>query len=192
MALKASQELISVEDYLAGELQSEIKHEYLGGVVHAMSGGTVNHGRVGGNCFGSLFTSLKGQKCQPYNSDVALRITLPSQIRFYYPDLQIVCDSNDGDEQFQDKPVVVIEILSNSTRRIDLGEKRDAYLAIPTLKVLLIIDPADHFVRVDRRHQEGGFQQERYRDLDEVIPLPEVGTALPLTEIYEGIDLATG
>ena len=121
---------------------------------------------------------------------MALRITLPSQIRFYYPDLQIVCESNDGDEQFQDQPVVVIEILGDSTRRIDLGEKRDAYLAIPTLKVLIIIDPADHFVRVDRRHTEGGFRQECYRDLTEVIPLPEVETALPLAEIYEGIDLS--
>lgn len=191
MALKARQELISVEDYLAGELQSEIKHEYLGGVVHAMSGGTVYHGRVGGNCFGSLYTSLKGKRCQPYNSDVALRINLPSHTRFYYPDLQIVCDSNDGDEQFQEQPVVVIEVLSDSTRRIDLGEKRDAYLAIPTLKVLLIIDPAAPFVRVDRRHLDGGFQHESYRDLTEVIPLPEVEAALPLADIYEGIDLVS-
>ncbi len=72
---------------------------------------------MGGNCLVSLGISLKGQKCQPYNSDVALRITLPSPIRVHDPDLQIVCESNDGDEPFQDKPVVVIEILSDSTRR---------------------------------------------------------------------------
>jgi len=171
---KESQELISVEDYLEGELRSETRHEYLGGVVHAMSGGKLRHGRAGGNCMISLGTTLKGKKCQPYNSDVALKITLPSQIRFYYPDLQIVCDSLGDDEQYQDKPTVVIEVLSESTRRIDLGEKRDAYLSIPTLAVLIIIDPADTFVRVDRRLKDGGFAQETYNSL---------------AEIYEGISL---
>ena len=181
--------MISVADYLAEELHSETKHEYLGGVLHAMSGGTVHHGRSGGNCFGSLFSSMKGRRCQPYNSDVALRVTLPSHVRFYYPDLQIVCDSNNGDDQFQDRPVVVIEVLSNSTRRIDLGEKRDAYLAIPTLKVL-IIDPADHFVRVDRRQNNGGFQQETYQELTDTIDLPEVETNLHLADIYDGIQIS--
>ncbi len=189
MALKESQKMVSIQDYLEGELHSEIKHEYLGGIVHAMPGGTVAHSRVGGNCFGSLFSSLKGKSCRPFNSDMALKVILPSQIRFYYPDLQIVCESKDDDDQFQDKPVVIIEVLSESTRRIDLGEKRDTYLAIPTLEVLIIIDPDQVFVRLDRRVENNGFLQETFNELDQVIDLPEVDASLPLADIYDGIKM---
>ncbi|MDB4544511.1 Uma2 family endonuclease [Akkermansiaceae bacterium] len=189
MALKESQKMVSIQDYLEGELHSEIKHEYLGGIVHAMSGGTLDHGRIGGNCMVSLGSSLKGKPCQPFNSDVALKIILPTQIRFYYPDLQIVCESNAGDEQYQDKPVIIIEVLSESTRRIDLGEKRDTYLAIPTLQVLIIIDPDQVFVRLDRRVENNGFLQQTFNELDQVIDLPEVDASLPLADIYDGIKM---
>ncbi len=69
MALLKHGELISVEDYLAGELVAEIRHEYLGGVVHAMAGGKIRHSAVSGNVFASFFNSLRGKGCQPFNSD---------------------------------------------------------------------------------------------------------------------------
>jgi Uma2 family endonuclease len=90
---------------------------------------------------------------------------------------------------FTDKPVVVVEVLSDSTRRLDVGEKRDAYLSIPSLKVLMIIDPARVYVNVDRRKPLGGFAQEEYRQLDQRIDLPEIEASLPVSDIYEGISL---
>ena len=190
MELVTCEELISVEDYLSGELVSERKHEYLGGVVHAMAGGKLRHHRAVGNVFASLFNSLRGKGCQPFNSDTKVRIILPAQTRFYYPDVQVVCESLGDEETFQDKPVVVVEVLSDSTKRIDLGEKRDAYLAIPSLRVLIIVDPARLWVQVDRRKVTGGFEQEIYRDLGDLIQLPEIEGELMVGEIYEGISLA--
>jgi Uma2 family endonuclease len=83
---------ISVEDYLAGELASRVKHEYLGGYVYAMAGARNVHNVIAGNVFGSLHARLRGKPCQPFNSDTKIRVRLPTkQWRFYYPDTSIVC-----------------------------------------------------------------------------------------------------
>ena len=67
---------ISIADYLDGELISKLRHEYLGGTVHAMSGGTVNHSAISLNVGGILFGSLKGKQCRAFNSDMKLRLDL--------------------------------------------------------------------------------------------------------------------
>lgn len=189
MASVAEKEWVSIDDYLAGELVAEVKHEYLGGMVHAMSGATIRHNRVSGNIFMALGNQLRGQSCRPFNSDTKVRLDLPLQTRFYYPDLQVVCDSREDEDSYQDKPVVVVEVLSDSTRRVDLGEKRDAYLTIPSLRVLLIVDPARLWVQVDRRGSSGGFTQELYRAEGDLIPFPEIKCELPISEVYEGVRL---
>ena len=178
--------LISVEDYLEGELLSPIKHEYVGGVVYAMAGARNAHNRIKGNIFGLSHNKLRGKACQPYDSDTKVRIFLPNQIRFYYPDDQIVCESNPYDDSYQDKPVVIFEVLSRRTRRTDEGEKKDAYLQIPSLAVYALVEQDEPAVVVFRR-TEGDFKREVYQGLDAVIPLKEVGFDLPLREIYEGI-----
>ena len=73
--------LVSVEDYLAGELGSPVKHEYLGGVVHAMAGARNVHNRIASSTLGKLDARLLGRPCQPYNSDTKIRIRLPTQTR---------------------------------------------------------------------------------------------------------------
>ena len=125
--------LISVEDYLDGELVSPIKHEYLGGVVYAMAGARNVHNDIAG---ASTTTANPGCPCRPYNSDTKVRVRLSTHTRFYYPDAMVVCQANPPDDSFQDHPVVVAEVLSNATRRTDEGEKKDAYLSIPTLSRL--------------------------------------------------------
>src|SRR5713226_8672303 len=119
--------LISVEDYLAGELVSPIKHEYLGGVVYAMAGARNVHNLIASNTLVALGSRLRGRPCRPFNSDTKTRIRLPAQVRFYYPDVSVICRPNPQTESFQDEPVVLFEVLSRRTRRIDEGEKRDAY-----------------------------------------------------------------
>lgn len=178
---------VSVEDYLAGEIHAKVRHEYLGGTVHAMAGGTSNHSAILLNTGGSLFASLRGRKCRAFNSDMKVRLELTGHARFYYPDLQVVCEPGSGDSHYQDKPVVIIEVLSESTRRIDLGEKRDAYLAIPTLKVLLFIESEAATVLVLRRKPQGGFAEEFYTGTEAVIALPEIEASLPLADAFDGI-----
>jgi Uma2 family endonuclease len=84
--------LISIEDYLAGELVSPIKHEYLGGAVYAMAGARNSHNRIKGNILASLHLKLRGKRCEVWDSDTKIRIHLPNEVRFYYPDDSVVCD----------------------------------------------------------------------------------------------------
>src|SRR5713226_10746586 len=120
--------LISVEDYLASELDSPTKHEYLGGVVYAMAGARNAHNTIASNTLIGMGARLRGNKCRPLNSDTKVRIRFPTHVRFYYPDASVVCVPNPPNELFQDNPAVIAEVLSRSTRRIDEGEKKDAYL----------------------------------------------------------------
>ena len=83
---------------------------------------------------------------------------------------------------------MVVEVLSDSTRRLDLGEKKDAYLSIPTLEVYLLVEPEILKVIAYRR-TEHGFVREVWEELDSVVPLPEVGVEFPMGEIYRNVDL---
>lgn len=180
-------DLVSIEDYLAGELESPTKHEYVGGGVYAMAGARNLHNMVKGNTFAYLHGRLRGRSCRPFDSDTKIRIRLPTEVRFYYPDASIVCRPNAPTDSYQDEPVVIVEVLSRKTRRIDEGEKKDAYLTVPTLAVYLLVEQETALVICHRR-TERGFVREAYAGLDAVIALPEVGIDLPLTEIYDGVE----
>ena len=97
----------------------------------------------------------------------------------------VVCHPNPATDHFQDQPVVVIEVLSESTRRSDLEEKRDAYLTLPSLKVLLFVESDRPSVIVHRRKPEGGFGVEYYSGSEGAIALPEIEAELPLAELYQ-------
>ena len=181
---------ITVIDYLAGEEISDMKHEYLGGTVYAMAGATIRHNNIALNCLASLHGKLRGKSCQPFNSDTKVRIEFPDHSRFYYPDAMVVCQSNPDSDHFQTQSVVIIEVLSDSTRRADLGEKRDAYLTIPSLKVLLFVESEAPAITLHRRLLEGGFTIERHSGLDAIVPLPEIEASLSLADLYERVEFA--
>lgn len=181
---------LGVDEYLEAELHSQIRHEYLGGEVHAMAGGNNRHSAIASNILGLLFSDLRGRQCQAFNSDTKVRIELINQTRFYYPDAMVVCEGNKESEQYQDRPVVIFEVLSESTRRTDLAEKKEAYLTIPSLKVLMFVEPDEPFAVIYRRGSNGGFGREEYSGLDSVVPLPEIGAELALQEIYERLEFA--
>jgi Uma2 family endonuclease len=181
--------LLSVEDYLAGELISPTKHEYLGGVVHAMAGARVSHNDITSNILVALGVRLRGKRCKPYTSDMKIRVQVGRQTRFYYPDVSVVCESNPKSESFQDKPKVIFEVLSKDTRRTDTGEKHDAYLTIQSLSAYILVEQEAPLVVVFRR-TVAGFEREVYEGLDAVIPLAEIEAELPLSEVYAGVDFA--
>ncbi|HZZ81087.1 MAG TPA: Uma2 family endonuclease [Gemmataceae bacterium] len=181
--------LVSVEDYLDGELHSPIKHEYVGGVVHAMAGASNAHNVINYNTLISIGIRLRGKRCQVHGSDTKVRIDLQNEVRFYYPDQHVFCEPNPLSDSFQDRPVVIFEVLSRSTRRTDLGEKKDAYLTIPSLRVYGLIEQDEPTVIVFRRGPKE-FAREVYHGLDAVIPLTEIEIELPLAEIYERIEFS--
>jgi Uma2 family endonuclease len=179
-------QLVSIEDYLAGELCSSLKHEYLGGFVYAMAGARNIHNSIAINTIAALHRALRGQPCRPFNSDTKIRIQLPTHVRFYYPDASVVCRPNPPDQSYQDEPVLLVEVLSKATRRIDQGEKQEAYLTLPSLSVYLLIEQ-DFPAVVALRRTKSGFIREVYEGLDAVVPLGEIGTELRLADIYEDV-----
>src|SRR5882757_2625151 len=119
---------ISVEDYLKAERAATEKHEYYQGEIFAMSGASLKHNRISVNVLTELGNKLKGKGCQPYGSD--LRIHIPKNTLFTYPDISIICgDPNLTDNSFDTatNPSVIIELLSKSTRNYDKGEKFTLY-----------------------------------------------------------------
>jgi Uma2 family endonuclease len=179
---------VTVEDYLAEEEVSPVKREYRDGIVYDMAGARNVHNDISVRALGQLYLQLRGKPCKPCNSDTKVRILLTSGTRFYYPDAFVVRNPNPANDACHDAPVVVLEVTSTSTRRIDLGEKKDAYLAIPTLMVYLVAESTEAVVQVFRRSPNGDFHRELAIGLEAIIPLPEIGVTLALADLYEGID----
>jgi Uma2 family endonuclease len=179
---------ISIEEYLATEEASPVKREFFDGLVFEMTEFTNRLNEISGNALGQFYTQLRGKPCKPCNSDTKVRIPLITGTRFYYPDAFVVCHPNPPDDHFHDAPVVILEVTSPSTRRIDLAEKKDAYLAIPSLMVYLVAESTEPVVQVYRRSPNGDFHRELSIGLEAIIPLPEIGVSLALADLYEGID----
>lgn len=178
---------LSVTDYLEGEEVSSVKREFVDGVVYAMAGASVNHNRIATNATIAVGAPLRGQRCQVFNSDTKVRIRQSHSTRFYYPDLSIVCRPNPGTDSYHDEPVVIIEVISESTRRVDEFEKRDAYLSINSLSVYILLEPRTAAALAYRRIDHG-FAKENYAGMDAIIPLPEIGCSLNLAECYANVD----
>lgn len=181
--------LVEVDEYLKGELVSHVKHEYVGGHIYAMTGMRNGHNLIAGNILGFVGYRLRWNRCRPFNSDTKIRIRSTAQLRFYYPDVSVICRPNPQAESFQDEPAVVFEVVSRKTRRIDEGEKKDAYLTIPSLSVYVLVEQETAEVSLYRRTAQG-FVREAYEGLDAELPLPEVGISLPLSEVFDGVEFS--
>ena len=181
---------VSAEEYLAAEELATTKHEYVDGWVRAMTGATVRHNQVTMNCLFCFLRALDGKRCQPFHSDMKLRIRDQENSRFYYPDLQIICESNAPSDQFQDSPTLIVEVLSPSTRQYDLDEKLNAYLSIPSLQWYIILEQHQPIAIVLRR-TDNGFLREVYEGLQAIIDLPGLGCVLPLNEVYRNVEFTS-
>ena len=178
---------ILVRDYLDGERQAKRKHEYVNGVVYAMAGGNVQHSRIGSNATVALGAQLRGQRCQVFNSDMKIRVRLSRETRFYYPEASVVCQQNKANDSFQDSPVVIVEVISESTRRTDEYEKCEAYLTIDSLNTYILVEQTSASALVYRR-ADSGFDREVYTGLDAIIPLPEIECKLSFRELYQNVE----
>ena len=179
-------DLISVDDYLAGEQQSDVRHEYVAGVVCEMGDTTNAHSIIAANVQGTLHEQLKDSPCREFNSDTKVRIRSNQGVRFYYPDVQVVCQQNPQSDVFQDSPVLIVEVLSGSTRRTDEGEKKDAYLSIPSLQAYVMIEQLTKQAVVHRRI-ENGFERQLFSGEACEIVIDDPSLSMPFGEIYRDI-----
>ena len=182
-------ELISIQEYLEGELLSEVRHEYIGGCVYAMAGASDDHNRIGGNIFSFLHAALRGKRCEPFGSDMKFKI--PRFDSFYYPDVMVTCDPTDDAKYFRERPTVVFEVLSPETERTDTREKRYAYDTVEALKVYVLVAQDRTEAVIYRRTPEGAWSTETVQGLNATLQLPEIAIEIPFARIYERTAVVT-
>jgi Uma2 family endonuclease len=128
--------ILSIEEYLALEAATGLKHEYVLGQVYALAGASENHNRIAANVLAALLPAARAARCRVVGSDQKLQ---PGNDLYYYPDVQVLCDPTDNDPLIKRRPCVVVEIASDSTEAIDRREKLLVYRDIPSLSLYLIV-----------------------------------------------------
>ena len=177
-----SRQQMSIEDYLAFEDRSAVKHEFAAGEVFTMAGASERHNRISMNIAGALHQFTRRTKCSTLVSDMKVKI---DQV-IYYPDVLVACDAEDSAPYFKTAPSLIVEVLSTSTERIDRGEKLYNYRQIATLKAYVLVSQND--VRVDVYRRAGSqWYFESYADLSDLISLECPETVISLADIYERI-----
>ena len=181
----ASYPHLSVEDYLASEDGGEVRHEYIDGQLYAMTGASDRHGLITLNIATCLRPLLRGTPCQLFANDMKVRLKISQQDIFYYPDLLLSCDPTDRATYYRSKPCLLVEVLSDSTARLDSREKRFAYQTIPSLKEYLLVSQSTRLVQIYRRRQDWA----REICTQGSITLDCLAYDLPLEVIYEDVPL---
>ncbi len=174
---------VTVAEYLEGEKDSEVRHEYLHGEIYAHAGASITHNLISGNIFRVLAAAADETTCRVYASDMKVRI---EESVFYYPDVMVVCKAP-TDEYYESEPCVIVEVLSESTSRKDRFEKRLAYQTMPSLELYLLVDSRKRKVTGYYRTPEGWL--ERTFGKEEAIDIPCLATHMPYRALYQKTSL---
>lgn len=178
---------ISVADYLNGELKSEIRHEYIGGLVYAMAGASRRHNVICGNLFAGLRAHLRGTPCQVFMVDLKARLRIAGEDIFYYPDLMVTCDPRSNDPYFESFPKVLIEVLSPETERIDRREKFSTYTQVETLEEYILVAQENMEVTVFRR--ANNWLPDVANQREQQLRVSSLDFSMPLSAIYENAQM---
>lgn len=173
------------EEYLAFEERSPVRHEYVGGVVHAMSGGSVRHARIIGNVLSRLREASAGGRCEAFAQ--VLKVSVDEET-FYYPDVLVTCGALDEEAVVVTDPCLLVEVLSPSTRVVDRREKVSNYRRIAALRAYLIVETRYRKVERYWRGAGGGWQYDvATPDAGGQVAVPCPKGVLTLDQIYEGV-----
>lgn len=173
---------ISEEDYLAGELISDTKHEYVDGDVFAMAGASKKHNLISRNFSFEFEKGLRNNNspCSTFSSDMKVRLNHVTT-SYFYPDVMVVCDSDEKDDYFQNSPVIIVEVLSKATSKYDKSNKRLAYFNLPSLKEYVLVEQENCEVVVFEK--EKGWQSSYYFLGDEIV-FKSIGIRISVEDIY--------
>jgi Uma2 family endonuclease len=182
--------LASEEVYLLEELSRAVRHEYLGGVAYAMSEASAHHNLIAGNLYVALRQHYKPLGCRVFQESMKVRIPWGDQPYYYYPDGMVCCEENDrGDEYDCERPCILIEVLSDSTARIDRVEKLQAYQQLPSLRHYIIVSQqTSHVIWHQRALQwKGEFITDAKRAITLDCGDSHPAITLDLATIYDGV-----
>jgi Uma2 family endonuclease len=187
--------LYTPQEYLLLERSAFEKHEYFQGELFTMAGASNNHNIISINIIGSLRRKLQQQGCRLYANDMRTRV---STSHYTYPDIVVVC----GKPEFLDNafdtllnPVVIMEILSDSTKEYDRTRKFDHYRTIPSLREYVLLEQdmvrVERYSRIENPHvppERTLWAFQAITTIEESLTLQSVDCTVPLTEIYEDIE----
>jgi len=175
-------------EYLAVERAAEFKSEFFDGEMFAMAGGTRRHSLIGGNLVREFGSKLRGRPCVAYNGD--LRVKIEATGLLTYPDLSVAC----GDERFLDSeedtllsPILIAEVLSESTEAYDRGRKFEHYQQIPSLREYLLISQTAPRLEQFIRQPGGDWLLRQAVGLEATLVIPSLETTIALSEIYANV-----
>jgi Uma2 family endonuclease len=177
------------QDYLAFERKSEIKHEYFDGEIFAMAGAKRNHNIVNQNLNGLVWQHLKNKDCESYSGD--MRVFVPETGLYTYPDLVVVC----GEPQFEDdvfdtllNPILLVEVLSESTEGYDRGKKFQHYRSIESLEEYILVSQDEAWIEKYVKHGDGFWMLSEAVGLNSSIEFSSIECEIALSEVYDKIE----
>jgi Uma2 family endonuclease len=185
-------QFITPEQYLHSERNAEFRSEYLRGEMFAMAGASANHNLILLNAGASLREQLKKKPCRVYPSDLKLRIQATGL--YTYPDLSVVCgepqlESDHGDVLLN--PVVLIEVLSDSTEAYDRGKKFEHYRTIPSLKHYVLVAQDRHSIDCFSLNPDGSWSLTACQTPTGMVELATIDSQLSAVEVYDKVVFPT-
>jgi Uma2 family endonuclease len=185
VAVKDNYLRFTPEEYFAWEEQQLERHEYINGEVYAMSGGTVNHGRIAVKITSMLDNHLDDSGCITGNSDI--RINILESDDYSYPDASVTCNKSDMTiTQYIAYPCLIVEVLSDSTEAYDRGEKFYRYRRNPVLQDYVLVSAKSIAIDLYRKNDAGEWIIVNYRAGD-VVELRSIKLSFPIEQVYRGI-----
>lgn len=178
------------EDYLASERRADYKNEYVDGEIFAMTGASRRHNLITVNLTAELHQQLRKRPCESYASD--MRVRIPSKRMYTYPDVVVVCDEPQFEDDHLDtllNPTVIIEVLSESTERYDRFRKFGFYRTIESLAEYILVAQYEHRIEQYTKQPDGRWLLSEHRSLEGVVELASVQCSLALREVYEKVHL---
>ncbi len=176
----------TVEEYLAAEMTSDLKHEFVSGQIYAIAGASSAHGKLV-NAFATELTNfLRDKNCDVYTAD--MKVAVSPQV-YYYPDVLVTCEGIPDNSYISESPGLIIEVLSPSTERTDRYEKKREYQFVAGLREYVIV--AQDKIQIEvYRHQNAGepWQCEIYTEAEQEIFFASVGVKILMAEIYRRIN----
>ena len=177
---------LQVEDYLAGERESAVRHEYVDGQIYALGGASDRHNRIAGNIYSRLVLKLGEGECEPFISDMKLMV---DPVTYYYPDVLVARDPPGGDPYVRTQARLVVEVMSPSTERFDRNEKLFAYKRIPSLLEYVLVAQDVMYVEIHRRGTSNKWPTEVFTLPEDQLSFTFVDLHIPLADVYRNARL---
>lgn len=180
MALKKESVFISEEAYLKGELETEIKNEYIDGQIYAMGGASYEHNILSATISRKFGNSLEKKPCDALQSDFKVRIGT----KYFYPDILVKCDKDN--RFYTEKPIIIVEVASESTRKLDRTYKLEIYKQIPSLIEYVLVEQDKCLVEIYKR--DGNAWKYASYTLGDIIYFESIDDSISVEEMYERVD----